>query len=264
MSNNNSSVVVKRKIWEKYYNQFNNQLNSMMKAIIGSSIVEISSKNFADDTAVNILSLLRNDPIKVMIKDNKYSYIKPSFDPIHFSLYPLFTIEKEDEKKDDIEHVKEILESLDFKQTNNSQNLIIFCAYFEGFLKQSIENLSKINETVFSKYVQVNKYKQLKILLKISIKANEKEKQNAFDVIKEIFEIRNLYVHHDGIVTNRFIKNTGNNKIHVGEKFPLDSSIILSFYSLLYQSMLSIFITLSQKFFDITVKELKNLSYELK
>ena len=262
----NSKISNKKKriIWEKYNNQFGNQLNSMMKAIIGSSIVEISTKNFADDTAMNILNLLRNDPIKAVIKDNKYSFIKPSFDPINISLYQLLFIEKDDEKKDDIEFLKEILESLDFKRTSNSQNLIIFVAYFEGFIKQSILNLSKINNTVFSKYVNANKYKQLKTLLKISLKANEKETQNAFGVIKEIFGIRNLYVHNNGIVDNNFIETTGNNKIPVGEKFPLDSSIVLDFYGFFYQAMLSIFINLSQKFFGIAVKELKNLSYELK
>lgn len=260
----NSKISNKKKriIWEKYYNQFSSQLTSMMKAIIGSSIVEISTKNFAEDTAMNILNLLKNDPIKAVIKNNKFSFIKPSFDPINISLYQLLFFES-DEKLDDNKLMKEILESLDFKQTNNSQNLIIFCAYFEGFLKQSIENLSKIDNIIFSKYVNANKYKQLKILLKISLKVNKKELQNAFDVIKEIFGIRNLYVHNNGIVDNNFIENTGNNKIPVDEKFPLNSSIVLSFYFFFYEAMLSIFINLSQKFFDITVKELKNLNYEL-
>ena len=262
MSKSRISKNKKRIVWEEYSNEFKNYVISMMTTNIGSSLIELS-KEFADDTASKILQLLRSDPIILEIKNKKYKAVKkPSYDPVHFNLLQLALFES-DEQLDDIELVKEILESLDFKRTSNSQNLIILCAYFEAFLKQSILNLSKIDNIVFSKYIEGNKYDQLEKLLEISLKTN-KEIQNAFDVIKEIFGIRNLYVHNNGIVDNNFIENTGNNKIPVGEKFPLDSSIVLSFYFLLYQSMLSIFINLSQKFFDITVKELRNLSYELK
>jgi len=254
----------KRIIWEKYFNQFCNHLKSMMSANIGSSLIELSSKNFASETAKVILELLQKDTIKAMKKGDELVFDKSSFDPIHLSFIQLFLFEKTDEKKDIIEQVKEILELMDFKQTNNSQNLIIFCAYFEAFLKQSIISLSKIDKIVFSKYVDKDKYDQLKKLLKISLKTNDKGIDNAYGVIKEIFGIRNIYVHNNGIVNNRFINFTGNNKIPEGKKFPLDTTTVFRFYVLLYQLMLTIFFSLSRKFFNITVKELENLRYDLK
>ncbi|MCE7745776.1 MAG: hypothetical protein GPJ52_11655 [Candidatus Heimdallarchaeota archaeon] len=251
----------KRKIWEKYGKQLKNHFLNMQMMGISSAITELYTEKKTQDFVDDLLVLLQKNPLVISEKENSLQLKFPEFNPVYFNFYQLLLYE-DDEGKTCKERLVNIMDSLSFQRVTYSQNLIILCAYFESFLEQSIIALSNVSPN-YKKYIGKGKYKQLEIIIE-EIKGSLKEKENLYKVIKEFFEIRNLFVHRNGVVDRKFIRNTGNEKFPEGSDYPLISEIVLACYIMFLTGMISLFFIISEKYFDIKPEELRDLSVEIK
>jgi hypothetical protein len=130
-----------------------------------------------------------------------------------------------------------------FENIHLAQNLISICSLSEGYIVTSLSYLlrknksliiskrysyninANIDDTVFkltSKSFVVN-LDNIEKHLSLSFNISNKRKS----LLKELFLIRNLYVHNNGLVNNHFLKATLNHrKLKNGEKVNLDEQEI--------------------------------------
>ena len=142
-------------------------------------------------------------------------------DPISF---PIVKLQK---NKIDYEstYKKTNVEFFDFEYSINSQAILMFNAILEGFLKQIIQFIFKIDTDIKRRNISTNFTKRLEFLQE---KCGIDQMDNPYfiKILRMLEQLRHIIVHNNGIADKEFVEKTGIENQTIGVRVKLHKDLL--------------------------------------
>ena len=141
--------------------------------------------------------------------------------PISFSIVRLMNMKEDYEQM--FKKTKD--EFYDFEYSINSQSLLMLNAILEGFLKQVVQIILKLDSSIQRKRIKTLLNKRLEFLENecgIEIMDNP----HFHNILKMLEQLRHIIVHNNGIADHNFVNNTGITKQKIGERVKLHNQML--------------------------------------